>query len=174
MAPIHEAASANDVAALVACLEAGSPPSALFRERGNTTPLHAAAMAGSLDVVRYLLDVCGVDVDEQDGGDRTALFWSVIALDKGAVGCFLLRRGANPSLPDKRGYTALMQAAAYGRLRLIRALLKDPRVDPDARPCSDEGGQVYYGFPAIVHAGEGGREKGREGGREGGSKDAVL
>lgn len=153
MAPIHLAASADDVEGVAAFIFDGVSPSLPFLERGNTTPLHAAAQSGAAKVVAYLLDHCGVDINEMDSGNRTALYWSAISPDLGAVGCLLLRKGADPTLPDRRGYTPLMQASSYGRVQLVTALLQDPRVEVDVCPPSDEGGHVYYGFSAVLQAG---------------------
>ena len=47
---------------------------------------------------------------------------------------FLLQQGANPMCRDQNGYTALLKAAALGRMGMVRALVEagvDPRhIDP--------------------------------------------
>ena len=57
--PIHEAASANDLATVRRLVEEeGVYPSLRHKQRGESTPLHAAARRESLEVATYLLGTC--------------------------------------------------------------------------------------------------------------------
>ena len=73
-----------------------------------TTPLMAAAGAGSLGVIRLLLFALqekprfAEALDAQDGRGRTAL-WHAAAGGHTAVVALLLSRGADPMLPDAEG-----------------------------------------------------------------------
>jgi ankyrin repeat protein len=85
-------------------------------------PLHLAVHRGSEGIVKTLLDL-GADVNARVGGtDDTALKWAVIT-NKGSIVRVLLEHGANVSNIDKRGWTVLLWAAAYGLSGMVKQLL---------------------------------------------------
>ena len=91
--------------------------------RGYTV-LSAAACKTGEDSVSWLVDTKGADVNRQTVWGRNALF---SATSSGVVS-FLLRRGANPVLRDKGGWTPLMWHAYVDRGAIVGPLLEDPRV----------------------------------------------
>lgn len=103
------------------------------KDRGVPSPLHLAARAGSIEVVRALLDA-GAAVDPLCGADETPL---MLAAQHGHAGVvrLLLARGADAARCDRAGASALHRAAG-SRLavpaRLAEAIgaLLEAGVDP--------------------------------------------
>jgi hypothetical protein len=90
-------------------LERGADPNA--KNKDGKTPLHVAAIRGSVDVARLLLQY-GVDPNVQDERGRTPLH---VAAIRGRVDVvrFLLEHGANPNARDKDGMTPLHLMSEY-------------------------------------------------------------
>ena len=92
------------------------------------TPLIWASLAGYLDAVKMLVQK-GAKVNLQSEPYRmTALASASSPVDeKGrdhlGVVKYLLDHGANPSIPDKNGFTALMNASVYGRVEVMKDLV---------------------------------------------------
>jgi ankyrin repeat protein len=82
-------------------------------------------MNASLDVTRCLVKDLGADVDQICGPEGvTALH---VAAAKGLLDlatCLVMELGANVNAGNRDGCTALWNAARYGRLDLVRELLK--------------------------------------------------
>jgi ankyrin repeat protein len=89
-------------------------------------PLHCAANRGHYNVMTYLLDECGVDVNQVDKYNRNALY---AASHGHQVGCirFLLQRGADPNMPTCG--TPLMICIYHADLASITDFLEDGRCD---------------------------------------------
>lgn len=83
-------------------------------------PLHVAAIyLSSLELVIWLVDVKGANVDRQ------SVLCRPDALD---IFNFLLDRGADPTLSDYGGRSPLMLFSENARGAQVRRLLQDPRV----------------------------------------------
>lgn len=92
------------------------------RTNGGQTPLHIAAMAFMPGIVALLI-VKGADPNVLDDRGRTPLMIAAKAGDDRAVEQ-LLKRGANPNLvTHQMRWTALMWAARYKRMAVLRQLL---------------------------------------------------
>ena len=72
--------------------------------------LHLAAEGGSLEFVSYMLDTAKLDIHAKDHNGATALH-AATALEKTTIINLLLEKGADPMLPDNKGWTALHHAA---------------------------------------------------------------
>lgn len=147
-APVHEAATENDVEALAALLD--EEPSLLHawdrlymlspHSRGQ--PLHFACYAGSVEAVGFLLDrgACVFSTHPQGELQMTPLLAACRA-GHAAVVSLLLARGADPTLRNEIGETVLMEAISVvdisypgsDRVAVIRQLLEDGRVPVDAQ-----------------------------------------
>ena len=98
----------------------------------NQTLLHLAASGGRMKVVKYLIDECGVDVNEEcltftvdntrEPGGGTALTMAV-RHGQEAVVKYLLKSGAEVDLLQD-GQTALMIAARRGHANIVNILLQ--------------------------------------------------
>lgn len=71
----------------------------------NPDTLAAAAVRGDLAAVRTLLDA-GADVNARTAGGSTALITATL-WNRFDIVCLLLARGANPSVADADGWTAV-------------------------------------------------------------------
>ncbi len=87
----------------------------------NLTPLHWAALNGSVEIARMLIDA-GADVNVQTNGGRTPLHW---AARRGEVEIarMLIDAGADVNVQDEWGKTSLHYAAEYEQIEVIKMLL---------------------------------------------------
>lgn len=116
--PLHYAASKGHAGIVASLLKAGADAAAV--DGTGATPLHrAAGGAGSLDVVRLLLDYEDeskkkkVKIDARDRWGRTPLHAAAAAGRSGAA-LLLVSRGASVEAEDSERQTPLDVAAAEG------------------------------------------------------------
>ncbi|MEI7743448.1 MAG: ankyrin repeat domain-containing protein [Chloroflexota bacterium] len=105
--------------------EAGADPAITNRYGG--VALIPACERGHVDTVRYLLEESDVDVDHVNNLGWTGLLEAVILADGGPahqeIIRLLLAHGADPSIADRDGVTALQHARAKGQ-REVAAILE--------------------------------------------------
>ncbi|XP_066193513.1 serine/threonine-protein phosphatase 6 regulatory ankyrin repeat subunit C, partial [Sylvia atricapilla] len=141
---LHAAASGGNVECLNLLLSSGAD--LRRRDKFGRTPLHYAAANGSYQCTVTLV-TAGASANEPDGKGCTALHYAAASDTyrraepppgssdeeplkesrlKEAFFCleFLLDNGADPSLRDKQGYTAVHYAAAYGNRQNLELLLE--------------------------------------------------
>ncbi|XP_014288488.1 26S proteasome non-ATPase regulatory subunit 10-like [Halyomorpha halys] len=82
-----------------------------FRIEKRETVLHTASANGSLEVVRVLVQ-CGAGINIQDHSDNTALM--AASNISNSIVTYLLYSGADLTLKNKRGRTALHYAVKGG------------------------------------------------------------
>jgi ankyrin repeat protein len=98
------------------------------RSRQEFTPLHMAARAGHVEIVKWLLDN-GAKINgktkAQPGypGAETALFLAVVAQQEAVVE-YLLKRGANPNVKSSDTTSALAEATQHGNRTLMTVLIE--------------------------------------------------
>ena len=86
-------------------------------------PLHVAAKLGRLEIVRLLLNWAGADPNTINKPGRTPLMAACACLDNRAeVVRSLLEAGADATLADENGYTAMHVVGYYGRIDLVDML----------------------------------------------------
>ncbi len=104
--------------------EAGADPTITNRYGG--VALIPACERGHVEVVRYLLEQSDVDVDHVNNLGWTGLLEAVILADGGPAHLeiirLLLAHGADPSLADRDGVTALEHARAKGQAEVVAIL----------------------------------------------------
>lgn len=86
------------------------------------TPLHRAIMAGSIEVVRWLLEQ-HASLDSRNAQERNALHLAA-ALGQTEILELLLKHGAAVNAQDHTGNTALHLAAALGNQMILATLLR--------------------------------------------------
>jgi len=119
--PLHEAAHADDVAAMARLVAAGADVRAA--NRYGVTPLWLASLNGSAAAIELLLKA-GADANTVLPGGETVLMTAARTGRVGAV-TVLLRHGASVNAKEEwRGQTALMWAAAEGHAAVIEALVE--------------------------------------------------
>lgn len=94
------------------------------------THLGGVAFLGDVEVARLLLDAKADVNSQRNAQKRTALMWAA-ARGHAAVAKLLLERGADPSLRDEEGATAMEIAEAAGKDDVV-AVLRNARVAPRA------------------------------------------
>lgn len=120
-------AQKNDLAAMNAALAKGISPNTPNWE--GTTPLMMAAMSGSLDAVKLLLEkdadmhLGKVSTDKSKPDGRTAVMYA-ITNKKNDVMRYLIEKGARINSGDATGYTSLMFAAGSANLEAVKLLLE--------------------------------------------------
>jgi ankyrin repeat protein len=86
-----------------------------------TAALPSAAWRSDFDVCDLLI-ARGARIDDARDGDRPILN-ELIRWGQFKPAMWLLSKGANPNVPDARGWTALHQAASRGNVRMLRTVL---------------------------------------------------
>ena len=95
-------------------------------------PLMAAALAGNMDVVRFLQER-GVDLDTRTvGNGYSALHFVALAGQEDLIN-FLLGHGLDPDVRDNDGDTPLQIAAACGDAQVVQRLLSSGGVNVNRR-----------------------------------------
>src|SRR5215510_6785299 len=122
-----DAAAAGDVAEIAAALGAGADIDS--RDANGRTALLVATRAGQTEAVRRLLDD-EPDVDLQDDQLDNPFLYA------GAEGLLDILRlvneaGADPSITNRFGGTALIPASERGHVQTVRYLLEETDVDID-------------------------------------------
>ena len=85
-----------------------------FPESPLTTPLHRACMMSETEIIKWIISLPGIDVNQQDEQGFTALHWLCESVMDIETARLLLLKGASPSIQDSDGNTPLHIAAAYG------------------------------------------------------------
>ncbi|GMF13585.1 unnamed protein product [Phytophthora lilii] len=104
--------------------------------------LRRAVEEGQLEVVRYLVEQCGADVNATENGD-TALMMAAEYGHIDVVRYLTEQCHADVNTTTKYGYTAIMQAAANGHLAIVRCLAES---GADVNVTSD------HGYTALIQA----------------------
>ncbi len=95
------------------------------------TLLMAAAESGNLNVVKLLI-AAGADIHQVTANNESAL-WFAAQNSQTKVVQFLLKKGAKSDGVEKStGESLIFRVAALGDLKVLSALLKDPKVDVQA------------------------------------------
>ncbi|XP_071115744.1 putative ankyrin repeat protein RF_0381 [Haliotis cracherodii] len=108
---VMEAALANNKVVFDFLVKEGADLSLLSDDNGNI--LHSACVGGNVEIVKYLLTQNIVDINSQDGEDRTP---AMIAAHKGhkAVFDLLVQKGANLTIVNDAGDN-ILNIACKGR-----------------------------------------------------------
>lgn len=109
--PLHKAAGAASEEAAATLLSFGADPNAAA-PAGGYTALHRAAERAERPLVQILLEV-GAQIDRADDDGDTPLFWAVVRR-RSDNALLLLDRGADASVANARGETALSLAREHG------------------------------------------------------------
>jgi ankyrin repeat protein len=146
MAPIHDASKTGGLADVKRLVEEeGVNPETPNPSNRNAAPLLYGSWYGRDHVVTYLLETCGVYVDQVNDNNFTALHF---ASQENHTGCVrvLLQYGADPNIADTSvGDSPLMLAAYEGHIAAMTLLLEDGR-------CNLEAKRTDTGASAIILA----------------------
>lgn len=124
---------------------------------GGNTALHMAAANGEIEVLKYLLpQLTDGDVNQVNDDGSTALHWAAL---NGKLDCveLLLSCGADATIVNSQGRSAVTVAEQQGHMEVVNVLLKsyEPEVEDDAEasestdvpsePSSSKGGEAAEG-----------------------------
>ena len=94
------------------------------------TPIYGAIKIGRLDIVQFLVEHCGADIEHREVQLRSPLYYST---SKGKGGLeitkYLASKGADPNARTAMGRTALLKATWNGDMELVDILLKQPKMN---------------------------------------------
>jgi ankyrin repeat protein len=82
----------------------------------------AALHRASLDMITWLIDEKGADINGRSSGGHTAIFYASLE-----VLSFLLERGADPTVQSSEGRTALVEHSLFVQPHSVERLLQDNR-----------------------------------------------
>ena len=134
------AASANNCPFFKALVDAGAPYT--IEPELQRSPLHAAAEAGNLDIIAFLLNsekhCLQININHHDRDNRTALHEAAKGCNEGVIKVLLQQPGIDVNPRDYLGYTPFLlavKADAYPSYKYahIKAFLRSKRVDFNAR-----------------------------------------
>ena len=110
----------------------------------GSSPLHAAAKAGNLEILAFLLgkkmNHLKVDVNASDRWDTTALHEAAEACNVAVVDFLLHQRGIEANCRDYQGYTPFLLAIKAvisnpsEKYATIKTLLRNPRINCNLEP----------------------------------------
>jgi ankyrin repeat protein len=128
--PLQQAISANNLKVFLNCIDRGMNPADGWIS-GNTA-LHAAALAGSLEMSRALLLLMPSTLNARDLNGKTPLHQAAASGNEKLVLFFLEQEGILADVSDVDGKTALHVAAETGIGSIVRLILS-MEVDANAR-----------------------------------------
>ena len=85
-----------------------------MQDKYGWTPLHLAIRRGREEMVRFLIEEKNADIDIQDESGWTPLMEAIMD-DFPSIVEYLVSKGADLSIANKRGATAPMLAQKFGR-----------------------------------------------------------
>lgn len=136
---------------------------ALYYNRQNVlnTFFHHAAQTGRLGVINGLSDRNAVDINHQDANGDTALIQAA-RNGRAATVQTLLNRGADASITNNRGGTALMSAQRHHRQNVIDVFTAHAEELAAAQGDAEPAAQPHQAAAAPAHANEVGAGQGGE------------
>ncbi len=123
LAPIFEAASAGDTAALKAELEKGVNPNKLDQENG-LSPLHYAVAGNHLDAIKLLINY-KADVNLRSKEKWTPLHWAAL-MEVPQAAEILIQAGAKRGKKGQKGKKAIDLTKNPEMIKVLKAAQVEP------------------------------------------------
>jgi cytohesin len=120
--PLMMAVAFGDAETVTAFLDAGADQSVVDSGLFDALPIHVAARWGNVEALSALL-AWGIDIDEKQGGNSTALIYAAYFGQLDAVN-YLVSQGADINWRDDYGDTPLVAASRMG-YNEVAAVLRD-------------------------------------------------
>ena len=106
----------------------------MIRDSKNRTPLHSACKKGNLNVVKYLVENCEIDISCRNNTSHVTPL--DMAAEKGhmQVVQYLVEERKCPVSPgSKNAHSALHRAAYGGKLDIVKYFITEAKCDPSCR-----------------------------------------
>lgn len=87
----------------------------------KTPPIKLAIINGNCPIVVKLWDLCKIDINAKDKNGQTLLHYAA-NLESPDIVRFLLSKGANPSIENKRGFTPRQIAKENNNLNIVKVI----------------------------------------------------
>jgi len=129
--PLHIAATKNMAAIAQALLDAGADPNAIEYGNGDT-PLHWAALAGSLDAISLLAEN-GADLDASNDNGGKPLHYAAEGRQPEAI-MLLSRLGADAAARKENGQSVAYVAGRSGLFEVVDFLRSNGAPPPQPEP----------------------------------------
>lgn len=158
--PLHYACGYGEIGMIRALLQKGADINARSPRLGMTPLMTACKQWAHSYVVTPLLDA-GAEINARDFDGRTALHHSIDPLMNVPLVELLLEKGADPSIPDRFGTTAILQARLLGFEETARAMenkigrretLRFPRLQVD-EVSREQRNALFFVFPILLGEG---------------------
>lgn len=142
---LHYAISERNEAVALFLLQAPSIDIHSTSAPGGVSPLMVAAARGSISIMKALV-AKGARVDGQDDEGKTAVAFATYASEEEAAVYLIEEAGAPWQLAPRKKLSAVVQAAAVGQARLLRACLRRMRAEgvSEAVLADHMGGAAYF------------------------------
>ncbi len=124
---LHAAAGAGAERSAKILLDQGFDPNG-WNRAATATPMHEAAAAGAVDLLKTLADTVGGDLNagkDSNDDDRPSVLQAAVAADRTEVVQFLLERKVAKMKRGKFTETALHTACRHNRAKCAKLLLDD-------------------------------------------------
>ena len=145
--PMHVAIDAGHVNVLKVLLEFGASP--VVQGENQIPPLHLACSQGRLEMVQLMVEHCGDGlVHECTKNGQTPLHWGSRSIHGGKILQYLISKGANLSMVDVQGQTALHYGIVFGSIEAVKELTQS-NCDPSIYITDNLGRNVFH--HAILH-----------------------
>ncbi|XP_046634899.1 serine/threonine-protein phosphatase 6 regulatory ankyrin repeat subunit B-like isoform X2 [Daphnia pulicaria] len=139
---LHFALRAKNMTTARYLLEKGADPA--ISDKNGVTPLHwAAYFETTTDIISRILKRFLVDINCRDVNGSTALHYAIMASNVITARC-LLKKGADPTVRDNKGYTPLHIAAEMDKdSDILNLLVSNEKVDINETTSQDRRTAVH-------------------------------
>ncbi|XP_046332160.2 ankyrin-1-like [Haliotis rufescens] len=104
----------------------------LLADHNGNKIVHLACIGGHVDMVKYVLSQCGVDINSKEKSWKTPLMKAVYHGHRDVFE-FLVSKGANMSLVNKFGDNILHVASHEGHVKMVKHILSHDLVNINSR-----------------------------------------
>jgi Ankyrin repeats (3 copies) len=148
--PLFDAVEKGDLAALKKALLTKKLSVNSFNSEGMPLLIEAVRYQNQ-EIIKYLLDQPDLNiniycVNPVSGAPQCTALHGAASQDNANILQLLLQKDIAPNILNQNGYTPLHYACAFGSLKVVKALIADPRVDINVKDGADGFGYTPFLF----------------------------